>query len=73
MKKELINFKGKKISFNISENEKNFNEILKNNQLTRYRSFALKNQQKTRCNLIFLDGMVNSQIINDSVIRPLLD
>lgn len=73
MKKELTDFRGKKISFDITENKKSFKEILKNNQLTRYRDFVLKNQQKTRCNLIFLDGMVNSQIINDSVIRPLLD
>ena len=47
MKKELTDFRGKKISFDITENKKSFKEILKNNQLTRYRDFVLKNQQKT--------------------------
>ncbi len=72
MKKELTDFKGKKISSKIDENNKLFKEILKYNQLTRYRDIVLKNTEKTRCSLVFLDGMVNSSTINESVIKPLL-
>ena len=63
-------FEGKTLSENLKENVKYIKEIFLNDDILRIRE--LTTQTGTKCVLFFFDGMVNSEVLNESVVRPLL-
>ena len=63
-------FEGKTLSENLKENVKYIKEIFLNDDILRIRE--LTTPTGTKCVLFFFDGMVNSEVLNESVVRPLL-
>lgn len=72
MKRQLRDLKGKYISRSIESNIKYFSELFADDAMYRIRKFNLPDDKNTLGCIIFFDGMVNSSIMNESVIRPLL-
>ena len=56
----------------LDENINIIKNIFANDMTIIYRELSVANHVKTRCMLIYIDGMVNSQIVNESVIKPIL-
>ena len=63
-------FEDKTLSKNLKENVKYIKEIFLNDDILRIRE--LTTPTGTKCVLFFFDGMVNSEVLNESVVRPLL-
>ena len=63
-------YENKKLSENLSDNISLIKEIFKNDDILRIRELTTPNGLK--CALFFFDGMVNSEVQNESVVRPLL-
>ena len=67
---DIKHYEGKHLSKNINENIAYIKEIFKNDDILRIRE--LTTPVGLKCALFFFDGMVNSEVQNESVIRPLL-
>ncbi|MEE1184886.1 MAG: spore germination protein, partial [Acutalibacteraceae bacterium] len=64
-------YSGIKLSVNLDESVDIIKNIFNKDCVLRIRRIKLPNGI-TECAVIYLDGMVNNEILNDSVIRPLL-
>lgn len=60
------------LSKSISDNLLLFNKIFKNDDIFRIREINTSLCGNTRCALLFFDGMINTEIINEAVIKPLV-
>ncbi len=69
MDRELSSFKGKKLNTELSRNIELFVNIFSNNAVFRKREII--SGENKYC-VIFFDGMVSSDILNESVIKPLV-
>jgi len=69
MNKELNNFKGKGISGDLKTDIKTFNAIFSNDAVFRLRE--IKSGDFNGC-VFFMDGMINTLILNESIIKPLI-
>ncbi len=63
-------YEGKMLSKNLKENITYIKEIFKNDDILRTRE--LTTPTGVKCALFFFDGMVNNEVLNESVVRPLL-
>ena len=72
MKRELKDFKDIKLSLNIDENIKLFEEIFSKDAAIRKREIYVTGRENFRAVLYFVDSMINSDTLTDAVIRPLL-
>ncbi|MBE6739724.1 MAG: spore germination protein [Ruminococcaceae bacterium] len=63
-------YEGQKLSKNLNKNINNIKEIFKNDDILRIRELTTPSGLK--CALFFFDGMVNGEVLNESVVRPLL-
>lgn len=64
-------FKNERLSDNFDDNMSYIKNIFKNDNILRIREFYINS--KVKCALFFFDGMVNSGILNESVLEPLLE
>ena len=69
MNKELNNFKGKGISGDLKTDIKTFNAIFSNDAV--FRTREIKSSNFSGC-VFFMDGMINTLILNESIIKPLI-
>ncbi len=56
----------------LEQNIKMFEDIFKNDDTVIYRRFETKGQKKIKCCAIFIDGMVNNQLVNEDIIKPII-
>ncbi len=68
----IKDFKGMHIGRDLDANIDFFAELFKDDALYRIRNIQLQNNENTRACLIFFDGMVSADYMNEAVIRPLL-
>ncbi|MBR2043367.1 MAG: spore germination protein [Clostridia bacterium] len=61
---------GKKLSGNLDTDLNFLKEIFENDDILRVRRINMTKGQE--CALLFLDGMVNNNVLNESVVRPIL-
>ena len=73
MSGQVSDYKGKKISGEIKKDISLFKEIFNKDSILRVREFHAGGDIDSDCAAIYFDGMVNASIINDSIIRPLVD
>lgn len=55
----------------LGDNIKILKEILKDDQSIIYRNFEI--QDSTECTIIFVDGMVDREVINENILEPLMN
>ena len=67
------NYQGQRLSGRISEDLQMIKKIFLRDAILRVRSFHVGGSLNRDCAAIYFDGMVNSSLINESVIRPLID
>lgn len=65
--------KSKGLSKSLDDNIKLFKDILKDNDTIIYRKIENRNNNKLKCCLIFVDGMVDKALINDNIISPIME
>jgi spore germination protein KA len=58
------------LSSSIEQNEAFFRQLLKNDDMVVYRHFENQNDATVKCCAIFVDGMINQEIINENIIGP---
>lgn len=73
MSGQVSDYIGKKISGNIDEDVALFKDIFKKDSILRVREFRCGGDIDADCAAIYFDGMVNVSVINDSIIRPIVD
>ena len=56
---------------NINKDSAEFKNVFKKDDILRSRRIKLKNSD-TLCELLYMDGMVESEMLSDSIVRPLL-
>jgi spore germination protein KA len=49
-----------------------FNDIFKNDETLIIREFENKGLKAAKCCIIYLDGMVNTEVVNENIIQPVL-
>ena len=69
----LQNFEGKPICESLSENLYMIKKIFLRDAILRIREFHCGGDINTDCAAVYFDGMVDVSVLNDSVIRPLID
>ncbi len=69
---ELKDLKEKYISTALLQNIDFFEKLFQKDSIYRIRHMVLPNREKTKACLIFFDGMVSSDYMNEAVIKPLL-
>lgn len=72
MNKELQNFKGKLLSGDLGVNKALFKKIFEKDAVFRIREVISENSTPFECCVMFMDGMINTAIVNESIIRPLI-
>ncbi len=50
-----------------------FKQVFKNDETIIFREFESKGENKIRCCIIFADEMVNKEIINENIIKPIVE
>lgn len=68
----VADYKYMKISKKLEKNVDFFNNIFKNDAILRTKKIRVRGVQEYDCAVFYFDGMVNSQLLNDSVVKPLL-
>ncbi len=68
----MHSYEEREIYFSLEENLEMFQEIFKKDKILRLRRFSSGKDGYIKCAVLFIDGMVNSQILNESIVRPLL-
>ena len=59
-------------SGSLEENIAFFNEIFKKDSVLRLKRVAVRGDYSYDCALFYMDGMVNSELLNESIVKPLL-
>ncbi|MGI5899615.1 MAG: spore germination protein [Christensenellales bacterium] len=62
-----------KLSSSLDKNLEALNELLRDVDIVCYKPIQAGEKGAPRCLLVFFDGVVNSQIINDHIMKPLMD
>jgi len=60
------------LSESLEENIKNIKEVFKSDGTLVMRNFANQKNPDIKCCLFFIDGMINNEIINENIIRPIV-
>ena len=66
-------YENKTISGNLEKDVAFFKEIFKKDAIIRFKNIKVRNSKSFDCTLIYFDGMVDSDQLNESVIKPLLE
>ncbi len=69
---DIRDYKNIQLSGDIESDTNIFREIFKNDISIRFRRLTVRTNIKSECMLIYFDGMVDSEQLNDAVIEPLL-
>ncbi len=70
---QISDYIGKKISGEIKKDVALFKEIFKKDSILRVREFHCGGDINADCAAIYFDGMINVSVINDAIIRPVVD
>ena len=70
---QIADYEGKRISGELKKDLGYFKEIFKKDSILRTRQFHCGGDINTDCAAIYFDGMVNVSVINDAIIRPVVD
>lgn len=65
-------FSNIKLVSSLNENINIIKNIFTNDTTIVYRELSVGNPDKTKCILIYIDGMANTQLINENIIKPIL-
>lgn len=66
------NIENMKLDQSLSNNISLFKSIFKNDETLIIREFQNKQLKAAECCIIYIDGMVNTEIINENIIQPIL-
>ena len=69
---QIADYKAMTLSKNLEENIRLFKEIFKKDAVLRLRRVSVRGACSYDCALFYMDGMINAEILNESVIRPLV-
>ena len=69
---QIADYKDTTLSKNLEDNIRLFKEIFKKDAVLRLRRVSVRNACSYDCALFYMDGMINAEILNESVIRPLV-
>lgn len=69
---QISDYKNIYLSGNIKKDVMLFKDIFKKDSVLRTKEIKVRNQNRLDCFLIYMDGMVDSEQVNDAVIEPLL-
>ncbi|MCO5387497.1 spore germination protein [Desulfosporosinus sp.] len=70
--KETNHSENSGLNKSLDDNISLFKNIFKNDETLIIREFQNKRLQSAQCCIIYLDGMVNAEIINENIIQPVL-
>lgn len=73
MNRELRSFENQKLSKCLEENINLFNKIFEKDAAFRMRKINVSGEEQFSCIVMFADGMVDSQIVNESIIKSLIE
>jgi spore germination protein KA len=62
-----------KLNDSLENNINVFKELFKDNQTVRYREFQNRNNSSIRCCIIYTDGMVNKQLLEEHIILSIME
>jgi len=68
---QLEDFKGRLLTEDLEENLGFFSRLFQKDDVFRIRRLTVTKGRKYRCAVMFMDGMVNTEVLNQSVIRAL--
>ncbi len=71
-KEQLKTESNKTLTKSLDDNIAIFKSVFLDDQTVKYRVFQNKHLNAARCCTIYLDGMANSEIINENIIEPVL-
>lgn len=69
---QIGDFAGKNISGNLEKDIKFFRDLFLKDAVFRIKKISVRNSVSFDCAILFMDGMVNSDLLNQAVIRPLI-
>lgn len=69
---QISDYKNIYLSGSLKKDIALFKDIFKKDSVLRTKEIKVRNQNKFDCHLIYMDGMVDSEQVNDAVIEPLL-
>ncbi len=72
MSGQTSDYSGVTLSVSLEENIKLFNSIFKKDSVLRLKRISVRGVHEYDCAIFYMDGMVNVEMLNDSVVRPLL-
>lgn len=70
---QIADYEGKRIRGELNKDIEYFKEIFKKDSILRTRQFRCGGDINADCAAIYFDGMVNVSVINDAIIRPVVD
>ncbi|MEG2174966.1 MAG: spore germination protein, partial [Oscillospiraceae bacterium] len=71
--RQLSDFESTQLTESLEENLRFLHRIFEKDQILRVRHLSMERCVSIPCALLFIDSMVNSASLNDSVVRPLLE
>jgi spore germination protein KA len=71
-KKATNTLESQRLTKTLEENIKLFNNIFLNDETLVVRKFQNKYLKSAKCCIIYIDGMVNTEILNENIIKPIL-
>ncbi len=72
IKRQLSDYKGQILTNSLDENLSFFSRLFEKDDIYRVRELKITRGREYRCAVMFMDGMVNTELLNQSVIRALL-
>lgn len=72
MSGQIADYAEIRLSSNLEENIRFFKNIFKKDAVLRLRKIAVRSACSYDCALFYMDGMIKAELLNESVIRPLI-
>jgi spore germination protein KA len=72
-RKTVVTAEDWKLYKDLDENIELFKKIFNNDDTIRFRGFETKGPSSLKCCLVFIDGMVNKEIVNENIIQPVVE
>lgn len=72
MSGQVTDYEKARLSESLEENISFFKEIFKKDSVLRYKRISVRGEENYDCALFYMDGMVKAEMLNESVVRPLL-
>lgn len=72
MSGQIADYAESRLTSSLEENIRLFKGIFKKDSVLRLRKIAVRSACSYDCALFYMDGMINSELLNESVIRPLI-